>query len=63
MCFVQALFQFFCAFSGSSFLTSFSLTTYNVLFTALPIIFYCLDKDLEDSLILRNRSLTSLFNN
>ena len=46
--FVQALYQFWCVFSGTSLLNTFSLSSYNIVFTAFPIIFFILDKDIDE---------------
>ncbi|KAK9764787.1 hypothetical protein K7432_007425 [Basidiobolus ranarum] len=51
VCMIQILYQVVCGFSGTSLLNAFSLTTYNTLFTQLPILFYILDKDVEESAI------------
>lgn len=50
---VQAMYQYYCSFSGASLFNSFSLSTYNVLFTGLPILFFVLDKDIREDMILR----------
>jgi phospholipid-translocating ATPase len=49
----QALYQFYCGFSGTSLLNTFSLSTYNILFTGLPILFYTLDKDMADRTVFK----------
>ncbi|KAI3661015.1 hypothetical protein MP638_004050 [Amoeboaphelidium occidentale] len=46
--FTQGLYEFLCGFSGTSFFNTYSLTTYNLLFTGLPIVFFVLDKDIID---------------
>ncbi|KAK9718581.1 hypothetical protein K7432_005405 [Basidiobolus ranarum] len=72
VCMIQILYQVVCGFSGTSLLNTFSLTTYNTLFTELPILFYILDKDVEESAIFEypptyqsnlGRSTSSLLNN
>eukprot|EP00002_Diphylleia_rotans_P012724 TRINITY_DN248_c0_g3_i1.p1 TRINITY_DN248_c0_g3~~TRINITY_DN248_c0_g3_i1.p1 ORF type:complete len:190 (+),score=5.08 TRINITY_DN248_c0_g3_i1:567-1136(+) len=40
--FIQVSYGNWSAYSGSSFFNSFCLTTYNILFTGIPIFFYCL---------------------
>lgn len=35
-------------FAGTSFFNTFSLTTYNIVFTSLPIVLYVLDKDVPE---------------
>jgi phospholipid-translocating ATPase len=54
---IQASFQIYCAFSGSSLLNTFSLSSYNILFTSFPIIFYMLDKDVPEIALLQNPSI------
>eukprot|EP01132_Coremiostelium_polycephalum_P004923 gene4923-6137_t len=54
ICFLQILYQLFSCFSGATFFNSFSLTSYNILFTGLPIIGYVLDKDLPENILRRN---------
>eukprot|EP01127_Copromyxa_protea_P005370 TRINITY_DN1530_c0_g2_i1.p1 TRINITY_DN1530_c0_g2~~TRINITY_DN1530_c0_g2_i1.p1 ORF type:complete len:1069 (-),score=174.29 TRINITY_DN1530_c0_g2_i1:65-3271(-) len=41
---MQIFFGFYSGFSGSSLFNSFSLATYNVFFTGLPVLFLCLDR-------------------
>lgn len=43
---IQGIYQFFCCFSGSSVFSSFALSSYNVLFTSLPVLCYALDRDM-----------------
>lgn len=50
-------YSFFNGFSGTTFFNTFCLTTYNILFTSLPVIFYVLDKDLPEYIILLNPNL------
>ena len=50
---VQAAYEYYCGFSGTSLLNTFSLSTYNILFTGLPILFYALDKDIGEDMISR----------
>jgi len=59
MCFIQILYQLFCGYAGTSFFNTFSLTSYNILFTGLPVIGFVLDKDLPESVIRRNPVLYS----
>eukprot|EP01133_Synstelium_polycarpum_P007008 gene7008-8143_t len=54
ICFIQILFQTVSGYAGSTFFNSFSLTSYNIMFTGLPIIGYILDKDLPESILRRN---------
>lgn len=54
---IQASYQIYCAFSGSSLLNTFSLSSYNILFTSFPIIFYMLDKDVPEVALLQNPSI------
>ncbi|KYQ90011.1 P-type ATPase [Tieghemostelium lacteum] len=54
VCFIQILYQLFSGFAGTSFFNSFSLTTYNIVFTGLPVVGFILDKDLPESVIRRN---------
>lgn len=50
---VQAQFQGFNGYSGTSLFQSWSLTTYNALFTSLPIFFLCLcEQDLSPETLL-----------
>ncbi|ORY03000.1 phospholipid-translocating P-type ATPase [Basidiobolus meristosporus CBS 931.73] len=57
VCMIQILYQIMCGFSGTSLLNSFSLTTYNTLFTELPILFYILDQDVEESVVFEHPSV------
>eukprot|EP01137_Pigoraptor_chileana_P025686 Opistho-2@95508 len=57
ICFIQIFFAFMSGFSGASFFNSTSLTTYNILFTGLPIVLYCLDKDVDESTMIANPDL------
>lgn len=50
-------FAFFSGFSGASFFDSFSLATYNVFYTAVPIVFYATDKDVGDANLMNNPQL------
>ena len=45
---VQICYLFWNGFSGISFLGDFNLMCYNAVFTLLPVIFFLLDKDIED---------------
>ncbi|ORX88939.1 phospholipid-translocating P-type ATPase [Basidiobolus meristosporus CBS 931.73] len=72
VCMIQIFYQVLCGFSGTSLLNTFSLTTYNTLFTELPILLYILDKDIEESVVFEyppvyqsnfGRSKSSLLNN
>ncbi|GAM27196.1 hypothetical protein SAMD00019534_103710 [Acytostelium subglobosum LB1] len=60
ICFIQILYQLFSGFGGSSFFNTFSLTSYNIIFTGLPIMGYILDKDLPESILKRNPYLYSV---
>eukprot|EP01125_Pyxidicula_operculata_P009646 TRINITY_DN3164_c0_g1_i1.p1 TRINITY_DN3164_c0_g1~~TRINITY_DN3164_c0_g1_i1.p1 ORF type:complete len:1105 (+),score=212.45 TRINITY_DN3164_c0_g1_i1:413-3316(+) len=44
---IQIFYAFYSGFSGVSFFNSFTLATYNIFYTGLPIMFYCLDRDQE----------------
>lgn len=57
LAFMQIFFAFFSGFAGTSFFDSFALASYNVLFTALPILFYSLDKDINEQNLLLNPQL------
>jgi magnesium-transporting ATPase (P-type) len=46
--FCQLLFSFFSAFSGSPLLNTYTLTTYNLLFTAIFPLVFLFDKDVSD---------------
>jgi len=54
ICFMQILYQFYCGFSGTTFFNSFSLMSYNVIFTGVTIMGYVLDKDLPEHVITNN---------
>ena len=57
LAFMQIFYAFFSGFAGTSFFDSFALASYNVLFTALPILFYSLDKDINEQNLLLNPQL------
>lgn len=52
ICFIQLVYAFYTGFSGSPYFNSFALTTYNVIFTGVPIMGYIFDKDLPEALLL-----------
>eukprot|EP01113_Clastostelium_recurvatum_P044997 TRINITY_DN7661_c0_g1_i3.p1 TRINITY_DN7661_c0_g1~~TRINITY_DN7661_c0_g1_i3.p1 ORF type:complete len:1183 (+),score=311.41 TRINITY_DN7661_c0_g1_i3:100-3648(+) len=54
ICFMQVMFQAFDGFSGTTFFNSFSLLTYNILWTGLPVVGFVFDKDLSEHAILHN---------
>ncbi|EGC40136.1 hypothetical protein DICPUDRAFT_93437 [Dictyostelium purpureum] len=60
ICFIQILYQLFSGFAGSTFFNSFSLTSYNILFTGLPVIGFIFDKDLPEAIIRRNPHLYNI---
>lgn len=51
--FIQVLFALYSGFSGASFFNGLSLATYNTFFTALPIFFYSLDRNVSTELLMR----------
>eukprot|EP01118_Nematostelium_gracile_P011223 TRINITY_DN3953_c0_g1_i1.p1 TRINITY_DN3953_c0_g1~~TRINITY_DN3953_c0_g1_i1.p1 ORF type:complete len:379 (-),score=66.07 TRINITY_DN3953_c0_g1_i1:95-1210(-) len=53
ICWIQILYTFYSGFSGTPFFTSFTLVTYNILFTGLPILLYPLDRDIPEHIILK----------
>jgi magnesium-transporting ATPase (P-type) len=57
LAFMQIFYAFFTGFAGTSLFDSFALATYNVLFTGLPILFYSLDKDINEQNLLLNPQL------
>ncbi|KAJ9048263.1 hypothetical protein DSO57_1036751 [Entomophthora muscae] len=57
ICMVQAGYQFLAGFSGSSLLTGYALTLYNVAYTGLPILMYSLDKDVSERVLLDSPEL------
>ncbi|KAI9297264.1 phospholipid-translocating P-type ATPase [Neoconidiobolus thromboides FSU 785] len=59
---LQAGYQLFNGFSGSSLLTTYSLSLYNILYTGLPILFYVLDKDIEENILLNEPKLYQFTN-
>ena len=52
--FPQVLFNMLTDVSGSSLLDPFSLMSYNMIFTAVPILFFVLDRDRERDSLLTN---------
>ena len=51
ICFYVYFYYRYCflsGFAGTSFFNTFSLTTYNIVFTSLPIVLYVLDKDVPE---------------
>jgi len=57
--FTQLMANLLCAFSGGSLLDTYSLTTYNLLYTALPGLALALDQDRRSEQVLRLPSLYS----
>jgi len=51
------MFALYTKFSGSSFFNGLTLATYNTFFTALPIMFYAVDKNIDVPLLLRHPRL------
>eukprot|EP00899_Mesostigma_viride_P002357 jgi/Mesvir1/12121/Mv00382-RA.2 len=54
VCFIQLLFSSKSGVSGSSLFNSFSLMAYNVIYTGLPIMTYCLNKDISEEAVFRH---------
>lgn len=54
LCSLQVLFNTLTDVSGSSLLDPFSLMSYNMIFTAVPILFFVLDRDRERDSLLTN---------
>ena len=48
ICLIQVLYNFYAGFSGTSLMNTFSLTTYNVVFTGLPVFGFALDQDVTE---------------
>lgn len=46
ICAIQIFYQFLTGVSGTTFFSTFALTTYNILFTSLPVFAFVLDRDL-----------------
>ncbi|KAJ1650100.1 hypothetical protein IWQ61_009004 [Dispira simplex] len=57
LCMVQIFFQALSGYSGSTLLSTFSLSTYNALFTSLPVLSYVLDKDVTEDTLLAHPEL------
>jgi magnesium-transporting ATPase (P-type) len=57
LAFMQIFYAFFSGFAGTSLFDSFALASYNVAFTGLPIMFYSLDKDINEQNLLLNPQL------
>lgn len=57
LAFMQIFYAFFTGFAGTSLFDSFALASYNVLFTGVPIMFYSLDKDINEQNLLLNPQL------
>ncbi|KAJ1970259.1 hypothetical protein IWQ62_000087 [Dispira parvispora] len=57
LCMVQIFFQTLSGYSGSTLLSTFSLSTYNALFTSLPVLSYVLDKDVPEDILLAHPEL------
>lgn len=53
ICFIQILYCFYSGYAGTSFFNTFCLTFYNIVFTGLPILFYVLDKDIDEEHLLK----------
>jgi phospholipid-translocating ATPase len=49
ICMMQIYYQTFTGFSGSTFFSTFALTTYNIVFTSLPVFAFILDRDVPVS--------------
>ncbi|KAJ6241987.1 putative phospholipid-transporting atpase [Anaeramoeba flamelloides] len=56
-CVIQLTFNFWTGFSGMSFFNSLSVMTYNGVFTAIPIFFFLLDKDVSEESVYLNPHL------
>lgn len=52
ICSIQMLYNWFAGFSGVSFFDTFALTTYNVVFTGVPVLGYVLDRDYSETHVL-----------
>lgn len=50
-------FAFFSGLAGTSLFNSFSLSTYNVLDTSLPVLAYVLNRDLADTTVVEHPEL------
>jgi magnesium-transporting ATPase (P-type) len=57
LAFMQIFYAFFSGFAGTSLFDSFALASYNVAFTGIPIMFYSLDKDINEQNLLLNPQL------
>jgi phospholipid-translocating ATPase len=57
ICMIQLMFGVLSGFSGASFFGSFSLMTYNVFYTSLPVLFYCFERDLSPAFLLQHPRL------
>mmetsp|Transcript_36023 Transcript_36023/g.113959 ORF Transcript_36023/g.113959 Transcript_36023/m.113959 type:complete len:407 (+) Transcript_36023:267-1487(+) len=57
LAFVQLLFALDSGLSGASLLNSFSLMAYNVLYTGVPILFFVLNKDMEEDVVFTHPQL------
>ncbi|KAJ1984992.1 hypothetical protein H4R34_000336 [Dimargaris verticillata] len=57
LCTVQVLYQTMAGYSGATLLSTFSLSTYNALFTSLPVLSFILDRDVETDVLLAHPAL------
>ena len=57
ICLIQVMYNFYAGFSGASFFDTLQLSTYNVVFTGIPIVFYVLDQDIPMRILILNPSL------
>ncbi|KAJ7548944.1 hypothetical protein O6H91_07G034100 [Diphasiastrum complanatum] len=59
ICLIQILFSFVSGISGTSLFNTFSLMSYNVLYTSVPVMVNILDKDISESTVLQHPQILS----
>jgi len=57
LCLIQLTFAGHSGYSGASFFDSWSLMTYNMFYTSVPVMFYCLEQDVSPTTLLLNPGL------
>jgi phospholipid-translocating ATPase len=57
ICCIQAAYQFFSGFNGTSLFNTYSLSLYNILYAGMPVLFYVLDKDIPEEQLIKYPTL------
>lgn len=60
ICFIQIFFSFLSGLAGTSLFNSFSLMAYNVVYTSVPVMVSCLDKDISEKTVFQHPQILYL---